>query len=114
MRQKINVSFKSVICVNIYMYESAVCLIIGLLYRRAMETQQMMEQLRARLLAGRTSANLGMIIAKMGAHQERQEANMNAWREGNKASLENTEAYLERKEPIPVEMANGATHPEEL
>jgi hypothetical protein len=41
------------------------------------------------------------IIAKMYAHQERIEANMDAWREGSKACLE-------RKKPTSVEIANIA------
>jgi hypothetical protein len=39
----------------------------------------------------------------MYAHQERIEANMDAWCEGNKACLE-------RKEPASVEIANVAVH----
>jgi hypothetical protein len=40
------------------------------------------------------------------------EANMNAWRDTMEACLQKTAAYLERKEPTPVEMANVEVYPE--
>jgi hypothetical protein len=68
---------------------------------------------------GRLVAMLEQIIANRDIHQEKIEANMIAWREVNKAyreetgaCLEKMETYLERKEPIPVEMAKVALHPE--
>jgi hypothetical protein len=62
----------------------------------------------------RTEAIQEEIIAKMGAHRETMEANINVWQEGNKACVRQTEVCLERKEPTPVEKANVAADLEDF
>jgi hypothetical protein len=57
-------------------------------------------------------AKIDACLQKMDDRQERMEANMNAWREGNKACLQQTKALLERKELTTVEMAILAVHQE--
>jgi hypothetical protein len=60
----------------------------------------------------RTKAIQEEIKVKMDAHQERMEANKNAWRKEKTAYRKVTKACLERKEPTLEDMTNIAAHPE--